>query len=85
MELKSVKKKYKSKNFAAGCSRDVIERGAYMLDWDLDKLINKTAEDFKTVGLELVTPFSDKEFGNIVYRLINTRNYCLRENFLKNS
>ena len=42
MELKSVQKKYKSKNFAAGCSRDVIERGAYMLDWDLDKLISET-------------------------------------------
>ena len=42
MELKSVKKKYKSKNFAAGCSRDVIERGAYMLDWNLDKLISET-------------------------------------------
>ena len=55
----------------------------WMMPGDLDKLINETAEDFAAVGLELVTPFSDKEFGNIVYRLINTRNYCLRENFLK--
>ena len=42
LELKSVKKKYKSKGFAAGCSRDVIESGAEMLGWDLDKLIEQT-------------------------------------------
>jgi len=42
LELKSVKKKYKNQNFAAGCSREVIERGAEMLGWDLDDLIVKT-------------------------------------------
>ena len=42
LELKSVKKKYKSANFAAGCSREVIERGAEMLGWDLDTLIERT-------------------------------------------
>ena len=42
MELKSVKKKYKALNFAAGCSRPVIERGAEMLGWSLDELITKT-------------------------------------------
>ena len=42
IELKSVKKKYKSKGFAAGCSREVIERGAQMLGWSLDDLISKT-------------------------------------------
>lgn len=42
MELKSVKKKYKALNFAAGCSRDVIERGAEMLGWSLDDLISRT-------------------------------------------
>jgi predicted hydrolase (HD superfamily) len=42
LELKSVKKKYKSPNFAAGCSREVIEKGAEMLGWDLDDLITKT-------------------------------------------
>lgn len=36
MELKSLKKKYKSKGFAAGCSREVIERGAEQLGWDLE-------------------------------------------------
>lgn len=42
LELKSVKKKYKNLNFAAGCSREVIERGADMLGWTLDDLISKT-------------------------------------------
>lgn len=42
LEVKSVKKKYKTLNFAAGCSRDVIERGANMLGWELDVLIEKT-------------------------------------------
>lgn len=42
MELKSVKKKYKTLNFAAGCSREVIGRGAEMLGWELDELITKT-------------------------------------------
>ena len=42
MELKSVKKKYKALNFAAGCSRPVIERGAEMLGWSLDDLITRT-------------------------------------------
>ena len=42
MELKSLKKKYKSKGFAAGCSREVIARGADMLGWELDELLQKT-------------------------------------------
>jgi predicted hydrolase (HD superfamily) len=42
MEVKSVKKKYKAANFAAGCSREVIEKGAAMLGWELDTLIEKT-------------------------------------------
>ena len=48
LELKSVKKKYKSKNFAAGCSREVIERGADMLGWELDDLISRTIEALRT-------------------------------------
>ena len=44
MEVKSVKKKYKDKKFAAGCSREVIERGAAMLGWDLDTLIERTIQ-----------------------------------------
>jgi predicted hydrolase (HD superfamily) len=42
LELKSVKKKYKSKNFAMGCSREIIQRGADMLGWSLDELISET-------------------------------------------
>lgn len=42
MELKSLKKKYKSKGFAAGCSREVIERGAAQLGWELEKLLDMT-------------------------------------------
>lgn len=42
MELKSVKKKYKTPTFAAGCSRPIIEKGAEMLGWELDKLISDT-------------------------------------------
>ena len=44
MELKSLKKKYKSKGFAAGCSREVIERGAQQLGWELDKLLEMTLQ-----------------------------------------
>ena len=42
MELKSLKKKYKSRAFAAGCSREVIAQGAEMLGWELDELLGKT-------------------------------------------
>ena len=41
-ELKSLKKKFKDKKFAAGCSRDVIKYGAELLGWDLDKLFEET-------------------------------------------
>lgn len=44
MDLKSIKKKYKSKNFAAGCSREVISRGAKQLGWELPKLFTMTLE-----------------------------------------
>ncbi len=44
MELKSLKKKFKDKKFAAGCSRDVISGGAEKLGWDLDELLSKTLQ-----------------------------------------
>ena len=44
MELKSVKKKFKDKAFAAGCSRQVIAQGAEMLGWEMDKLLSMTLE-----------------------------------------
>ncbi|MBE6836032.1 MAG: hydrolase [Ruminococcaceae bacterium] len=42
LEVKSLKKKYKDKKFAAGCSRDVIQYGAELLGWELDKLLEQT-------------------------------------------
>lgn len=47
MDLKSLKKKYKSKGFAAGCSREVIAQGAAMLGWELDDLLSRTLEAMK--------------------------------------
>lgn len=47
MDLKSLKKKFKSKSFAAGCSRDVIKRGAEDLGWELDYLLEETLNAMK--------------------------------------
>ena len=44
MEVKSLKKKFKDKKFAAGCSREVIQRGADQLGWDLAKLLTMTLQ-----------------------------------------
>ena len=55
MELKSLKKKYKSKGFAAGCSREVIERGAEQLGWEFDKLLTMTLEAMKATEDEINT------------------------------
>ena len=49
MELKSLKKKYKSSGFAAGCSREVIQRGADMLGWSLDELLTRTLDAMRVV------------------------------------
>lgn len=53
MELKSLKKKYKDKRFAAGCSRDVIEKGAEMLGWELAVLQQKTLEAMRSCESEI--------------------------------
>ena len=42
MEVSSLKKKFKDKKFAAGCSRDTIKKGAEMLGWTLEELFEKT-------------------------------------------
>ena len=42
MEVSSLKKKFKDKKFAAGCSRDVISQGAERLGWSLEELMEKT-------------------------------------------
>ena len=49
LELSSVKKKFKDKKFAAGCSRDGIRQGAGMLGWDLDELIQRTILAMRTI------------------------------------
>ena len=48
MEVKSLKKKFKDKHFAAGCSRDVIRQGAERLGWELDELFAKTIEAMRS-------------------------------------
>lgn len=49
MELKSIKKKFKDKAFAQGCSRDIIQNGAEMLGWSLDELLQKTLDAMKAI------------------------------------
>ena len=53
MELSSLKKKFKDKRFAAGCSRDVIKKGAEQLGWELDKLLTETLEAMKNCEDEI--------------------------------
>ena len=48
MEVSSVKKKFKDKKFAAGCSRDVIVQGAEMLGWETEYLLDQTLQAMKT-------------------------------------
>ena len=48
MELSSLKKKFKDKRFAAGCSRDVIKLGADRLGWTLDKILDKTIQAMRS-------------------------------------
>jgi predicted hydrolase (HD superfamily) len=59
METSSLKKKFKDKKFAAGCSRDVITRGAEALEWTLDDLFEKTILAMRSceeeVNLEMET------------------------------
>ena len=55
MELKSLKKKYKANGFAAGCSREVIGRGAELLGWELDELLTRTLDAMKSLPEELRT------------------------------
>lgn len=54
MELKSVKKKFKDKKFAAGCSRDVIRQGAENLGWDLDELLQMTLDAMKATESQYI-------------------------------
>ena len=53
MELSSLKKKFKDKKFAAGCSRDVIRQGAAMLGWELDMLLDKTLQAMRATEADI--------------------------------
>lgn len=48
LEVSSLKKKFKDKRFAAGCSRDIIRQGAELLGWELDELFSKTIDAMKS-------------------------------------
>lgn len=53
LEVKSVMKKYKTANFAAGCSREVINNGAQMLGFELSELINKTIHAMRSLNPDM--------------------------------
>ena len=55
MELKSLKKKYKSAGFAAGCSREVIERGAQMMGCEMDELLQNTIYAMRSCESDIQT------------------------------
>ena len=59
MEVKSLKKKFKDKRFAAGCSRDVIRDGAQRLGWELEELFEKTIEAMRSCE-EAIRVFMEK-------------------------
>ena len=58
MELQSLKKKYKDKKFAAGCSREIIAKGAELLGWELDELLQNTLEAMQEVEDEIQSNFT---------------------------
>ena len=53
MEVSSLKKKFKDKKFAAGCSRDVIREGAEFLGWELDKLLDQTIQAMRSCDTQV--------------------------------
>ena len=59
MELKSLKKKFKDKRFAAGCSRDVMKEGADRLGWELDELLDKTLEAMRSCEAAVAAGMSE--------------------------
>lgn len=59
MELKSLKKKFKDKKFAAGCSREVIKQGADMLGMELDELLDKTLSAMKACEADIAAQETD--------------------------
>ena len=60
-ELKSLKKKYKDKKFAAGCSRDVINTGAERLGWELDELLQRTIEAMRSCEASVASAMQEEQ------------------------
>ena len=61
MEISSVKKKFKDKRFAAGCSRDIIREGAGRLGWELQDLFDKTLQAMKDSETEIEAKMKEIE------------------------
>ena len=59
MELSSLKKKFKDKKFAAGCSRDVIRTGAEQLGWELDKLLDMTLQAMRSCEVSVAAQMAE--------------------------
>lgn len=59
MELSSLKKKYKDKRFAAGCSRETIAQGAEMLGWELNDLLDRTLQAMKAKEADIEAQCAD--------------------------
>ena len=53
MELSSLKKKFKDKRFAAGCSRETIQQGAQLLGWELNELLERTLQAMKATEADI--------------------------------
>lgn len=64
MEVKSLKKKFKDKRFAAGCSREVITTGAQRLGWDLDVLFEKTILAMRSCEAQVAEAMKQEEQGS---------------------
>lgn len=60
LKVSSLKKKFKDKRFAAGCSRDIIRQGAELLGWELDKLFEKTIEAMKSCEAEVARQMEEE-------------------------
>lgn len=60
LEVSSLKKKFKDKRFAAGCSRDIIRQGAELLGWERDKLFEKTIEAMKSCEAEVARQIEEE-------------------------
>lgn len=59
MEVKSLKKKFKDKKFAAGCSREIITQGAEMLGWELDELFDKTIQAMRSCEADVAAAMGE--------------------------